>query len=103
MHGTCLVADTLVATCPRCGHKARDDMELIDPGVPLQMRCARCAGEFQLLLVECEHCASEHLVHTCGDATTVAAIASALVCERCHRPCHAPESEDDDVAHTLLS
>jgi len=45
--------------CPRCGHVATDDYEVIDGGTAVDWRCGSCVRLFSVLLTECEHCGRE--------------------------------------------
>jgi transcription elongation factor Elf1 len=45
--------------CPRCGHEAVDEFEVIDAGAPASWRCGACGKSFSVLLTECEACGGE--------------------------------------------
>ncbi len=89
-------SDYLDFGCPRCGHVVRDEYETLDALTPTDWRCDNCDRLFNVLLLDCQHCASE--------TTSVALIAAEqpppqyLVCRSCQRSVELDHEELDDSA-----
>lgn len=87
--------NSLAFACPRCGHLARDEYETLDAMSPTDWRCDHCAKFFNILLLDCPHCASE--------TVSVALIAAEqpspqyFVCRSCHRPARDHEDVGDGL------
>jgi transcription elongation factor Elf1 len=81
----CSPADSgLRFACPRCGHEAADDYEVIEPQVPARWRCGACATAFSVLLLECEGCGTES-VEVALHASEHTALAD-MTCRACGQP-----------------
>ncbi len=81
--------------CPRCGRATRDEYETLDAMVPTDWRCGGCGRVFNVVLLDCQLCATE--------TVSVALIAAEqstrqyLVCSKCNRPALDHEAVEDDI------
>lgn len=72
---------SLTFSCPHCGHKHEDSLEVLEPDIADSMRCEGCAQSFSVALMECHRCAAEQ-VHTWrGEPAT--GVLETLKCHTC--------------------
>ncbi len=94
-HDTTDTGDSLAFGCPRCGHAAHDEYESLDSMSPTDWRCDHCAKVFNVVLIECPHCATETI-----SVALIAAEQPSLhyfACPVCHRPALDHEEAGDSL------
>jgi transcription elongation factor Elf1 len=74
-------AGPLQVACPRCGHAADDDFEVVDQNRGEAMRCSSCDLRFHFLVKECERCGDETVFRWILEPT--ATTLDALACASC--------------------
>jgi transcription elongation factor Elf1 len=81
--------------CPRCGHISRDEYETLDELSPADWRCESCNGVFNVVVLDCQHCATQTV-----SVSLVAAEQTPpqyLVCSQCNRTGVVREEVEADI------
>jgi transcription elongation factor Elf1 len=79
-------------SCPHCGARESDDLELLATDEIHAMTCGACVGRYFVSIAECTGC-GEEAVLTWGTVPTPQQIRGAT-CARCGKPL---SSDDDDI------
>lgn len=77
------VHSVCVLTCPHCGQRREDELELLAPQTQHALSCEACHRPFVGVLRECLACGAESLF--VWDGTPPAPVLAALSCEWCGR------------------
>lgn len=84
----------LCFSCPHCGHRYEDGLELLDNDELHEVRCEKCRQLFALLTTACPACSEETTLT--WPESSMALHLSSLQCAHCGMPCVPGDMADDD-------